>query len=156
MKFIADVMVGRLAKYLRMAGNNVIYVNDIDDDQLLKIAAAESRVVITRDTLMLERREFKNGLLKSIFIKDDKLVNQLKQVKSELKISLKPNLARCLVCNGLLSKVEKSDIKGKVPPYVYKTQDNFLFCKKCTKYYWRGTHYENIKNIFNIVNRTND
>ena len=99
MKFIADVMVGRLAKYLRMAGNDVIYINDIDDDQLLKIAAAENRVVITRDTLMLERREFKNGLLKSIFIKDDKLVNQLKQVKSELKISLKPNLTRCLVCN---------------------------------------------------------
>ena len=102
MKFIADVMVGKLAKYLRMAGYNVLYKNNIDDNDFIKIAINENRTALTRDSLMLMRREFKNGILKFLYIKDDKLDNQLKQVKTELKIVLKPNLNRCLKCNRVL------------------------------------------------------
>jgi uncharacterized protein with PIN domain len=148
MKFIADIMVGKLAKYLRMAGYDVIYMNDASDDEIIKIARKTNRVVLTRDSLMLERKDFKNGNIKYLHIKDVKLKNQLEQVKSELGLSLEPNLIRCIECNRKLVKVKKEDIKNKVPPYVYKTQENFLYCKKCDKYYWRGTHYNNIKNTF--------
>ncbi len=148
MKFIADIMVGRLAKYLRMAGYDVLYINTASDDQIIKKAGETDRIVLTRDSLMLARREFKKGTVKYLFIKDDKLKNQLNQIKSDLKVSLKPNLVRCIECNRKLIKVKKEDIKNKVPPYVYKTQQNFLYCKKCDKYYWRGTHYDNIRNTF--------
>ena len=153
MKFIADIMVGKLAKYLRMAGYDVLYVNDIDDDEIIKIAKDTGRIVLTRDSLMLIRKEFKNGILKFLFIEDDKLINQLKQIKSDLKILLKLNLIRCLECNKNLIEIKKSDVKNKVPPYVYKTQENFLYCSRCGKYYWRGTHYNNIKNIFQKINK---
>ena len=152
MKFIADIMVGKLAKYLRMAGNDVLYINDISDDEILKIAKNENRIVLTRDTLMLQRKDCKNNTIKSLLIKDDKILNQLKQIKSELQINLKPNLIRCLDCNEILVKVNKEDIPGKVPPYVYKTQKNFLYCSTCDKYYWRGTHYESIINTFKVIN----
>jgi len=145
-------MVGKLAKYLRMAGYDVLYVNDINDDEIIKIAKDTGRIVLTRDSLMLIRKEFKNGILKFLFIDDDKLINQLKQIKSDLKIPLKLNLIRCLECNKNLIEVKKADIKNKVPPYVYKTQENFLYCSRCDKYYWRGTHYSNIKNIFQKIN----
>ncbi|GAG69014.1 unnamed protein product, partial [marine sediment metagenome] len=148
MKFIADIMVGRLAKYLRMAGYDVLYINTASDDQIIKKAGETDRIVLTRDSLMLARREFKKGTVKYLFIKDDKLKNQLNQIKSDLKVSLKPNLVRCIECNRKLIKVKKEDVKNKVPPYVYKTQQNFLYCKKCDKYYWRGTHYDNIRNTF--------
>ncbi len=148
MKFIADIMVGRLAKYLRMAGYDVLYINTASDDQIIKKARETDRIVLTRDSLMLARREFKKGTVKYLFIKDDKLKNQLNQIKSDLKVLLKPNLVRCIECNRKLIKVKKEDIKNKVPPYVYKTQQNFLYCKKCDKYYWRGTHYDNIRNTF--------
>ncbi|GAI66952.1 unnamed protein product [marine sediment metagenome] len=148
MKFIADIMVGRLAKYLRMAGYDVLYINTASDDQIIKKAGETDRIVLTRDSLMLARREFKKGTVKYLFIKDDKLKNQLNQIKSDLKILLKPNLVRCIECNRKLIKVKKEDVKNKVPPYVYKTQQNFLYCKKCDKYYWRGTHYDNIRNTF--------
>lgn len=141
-------MVGRLAKYLRMAGYDVLYINTASDDQIIKKAGETDRIVLTRDSLMLARREFKKGTVKYLFIKDDKLKNQLNQIKSDLKISLKPNLVRCIECNRKLIKVKKEDVKNKVPPYVYKTQQNFLYCKKCDKYYWRGTHYDNIRNTF--------
>ncbi len=148
MKFIADIMVGKLAKYLRMAGLDVIYINTASDDEIIKIASDTDRMVLTRDSLMLARKEFKNGTLKNLYIKDEKLKNQLEQIKSDLKISLEPNLVRCVECNQLLIRVEKEDIKNKIPPYVFKTQKSFLYCKKCDKYYWKGTHYQNIKNIF--------
>ena len=148
MKFIADIMVGRLAKYLRMAGYDVLYINTASDDQIISKARETDRIVLTRDSLMLTRREFKKGTVKYLFIKDDKLKNQLNQIKSDLKVLLKPNLVRCIECNRKLIKVKKEDVKNKVPPYVYKTQQNFLYCKKCDKYYWRGTHYDNIRNTF--------
>lgn len=141
-------MVGRLAKYLRMAGYDVLYINTASDDQIISKARETDRIVLTRDSLMLARREFKKGIIKYLFIKDDKLKNQLNQIKSDLKVLLKPNLVRCIECNRKLIKVKKEDVKNKVPPYVYKTQQNFLYCKKCDKYYWRGTHYDNIRNTF--------
>ncbi len=148
MKFIADIMVGKLAKYLRMAGWDVLYMNDASDDEIIKIACKTGRIVLTRDSLMLTRREFKNGTLKYLHIKDEKLKKQLGQIKSELHLSLKPDLVRCIECNRILVKVGKEEIKNMVPPYVYKTQENFLYCKNCDKYYWRGTHYHNIKKTF--------
>lgn len=151
MKFIADIMAGKLARYLRMAGNDVLYINGINDDDILKIAESEDRIVLTRDSLMLLRRPFKNNSIKSIFIKDDRVVNQLKQIKNDLGISLKPNLIRCLECNTRLLKAQKENLKDKVPPYVYKTQNDFLHCPKCEKYYWRGTHYESINNAFKLL-----
>ncbi|MDD5622537.1 MAG: Mut7-C RNAse domain-containing protein [Actinomycetota bacterium] len=148
MRFIADIMVGKLAKYLRMAGHDVLYINTASDDEIIKIAIDTGRMVLTRDSLMLARKEFKNGTLKNLYIKNEKLKNQLGQIKSDLKISLKPNLVRCVECNQILVRVKKEDIKNKIPPYVFKTQQGFLYCKKCDKYYWKGTHYQNIKNIF--------
>jgi len=148
MKFIADIMVGKLARYMRMAGYDVMYINTASDDEIIKIARETDRIILTRDSLMLARREFKKGIIKYLYIKEDKLENQLDQIKLDLKVSLKPNLVRCIECNEKLIKVKKEDVKNKVPPYVYKTQKNFLYCKNCDKYYWRGTHYQNIKSTF--------
>jgi uncharacterized protein len=152
MKFIADIMVGKLARYLRMAGNDVLYINNISDDEILKIAKSEGRIVLTRDSLMLLRRPLANNSIKSVFIKDDRVIKQLKQIKNDLRIPLKPNLIRCLECNAELLKAQKETLKDKVPNYVYKTQKDFLHCPKCDKYYWRGTHYDNIYNAFKLIN----
>jgi uncharacterized protein len=152
MKFIADIMVGKLARYLRMTGNDVLYINNIDDDEILEIAKNDERIVLTRDSLMLLRRPFRNNSIRSVFIKDDNIIKQLRQIKSDLGIPLKPNLLRCLECNTELLKAQKENLKDKVPLYVYKTQKDFLHCPKCDKYYWRGTHYDNINDFFKLIN----
>lgn len=151
MKFVADIMVGKLAKYLRMAGYDVKYINNVTDEELTRIAKNEKRILLTRDSLLLMKKEFKNEHIKAILIKGDNLIEQLEQVKSELGIRLKPNLIRCLKCNQILTSVDKKEVKDKVPPYVYATQQNFLYCKNCSQYYWRGTHYDNIKDIFQKI-----
>jgi len=85
MKFIADIMVGKLARYLRMAGNDVLYINNISDDEILKIAKSEGRIVLTRDSLMLLRRPFANNSIKSVFIKDDKVISNSNKLKMILE-----------------------------------------------------------------------
>ena len=148
MKFIADIMVGKLARYLRMAGYDVAYFNDASDDFILETAMEEDRIVLTRDTLMLKRRQFINGALKSVFISDDDIRKQLIQVRSELNIILGPDLIRCLICNDELVKVLKKDVRNIVSPYVYKTKNEFMHCNGCGKYYWRGTHYDYMDDFF--------
>ena len=148
MKFIADIMVGKLARYLRMAGYDVAYFNDASDDFILKTAMEEDRIVLKRDSLKHERRQFINGIIKSVFISDDAIRKQLIQVRSELNIILGPDLIRCLICNDELVKVLKKDVRSNVPPYVYKTQDEFMHCNGCDKYYWRGTLYDYMDDFF--------
>lgn len=155
-RFIADVMVGRLARYLRMAGYDVIYSNDAHDDLIIDIAAKENRVVLTRDTMMLKRKQFNNGILKSVFINDDSLREQLLQVSSYMNLELKPDLIICLICNSPLKTVSRENVKNHVPAYVYKTQDNFKYCRNCGKYYWRGTHFDYIEKYFNELNNTRE
>ena len=152
-KFIADIMVGRLARYLRMAGMDVSYNNHYDDARIIETAKAESRIVLTRDALMLERRDCKNNTVKYLFIKSSKLCEQLKQVKNELGLKLEPNLIRCIECNAYLENVAKSTLEDKVPPYVYRTQKFFMYCTVCKKYYWRGTHYSNIQKYFDKIRK---
>ncbi len=152
MKFIADVMVGKLAKYLRMAGYDVAYVNDMKDDKIIEIARNEDRTILTRDRLMLERRDIRNHIIKSVFIEDDSLSVQLNQLKNELHIDLRPSLTRCIDCNTCLKEIKKENVKKQIPDYVYSTQNYFLLCTSCKKLYWRGTHYRNINKFFNKLN----
>jgi len=151
MKFIADIMLGKLARYLRMAGHDVLYFNNMDDVEILKTAKAQDRIILTRDRLMLKRRECENRIIGSMLIKDDKLLAQLKQVKDNFCIEMKPLLIRCPECNSMLEKVDKPGIEAKIPPYVFKTQKKFLYCTKCNKYYWRGTHFDNICRTFELI-----
>ncbi|MBM3704970.1 MAG: hypothetical protein FJW66_00450 [Actinobacteria bacterium] len=152
MEFIADIMVGKLAKYLRMAGNDVLYDNSFSDEEILEIAKKDNRIILTRDSVMLQRKECVKKIIRSILIKDDRLAGQLRQVKTELQLDLKPNLVRCIDCNSMLSEVEKKDVENRVPAYVFKTQEHFLYCCICNKYYWRGTHYESINKTFKNIN----
>ena len=75
MKFIADIMLGRLARYLRMAGNDVLYFNNINDVEILCIAKDQDRIILTRDSLMLLRKDCKNKVISSILIRDLSLIH---------------------------------------------------------------------------------
>jgi len=150
-KFVADIMVGKLARYLRMCGFDVVYDNYFDDAKIVEIAMQQSRIILTRDALMLKRRDCSSNAVKSIFIKSTRLAEQLAQLKDELDLIIEPDLIRCIECNTVLQDIEKVCVKDKVPAYVYETQKSFMFCPSCIKYYWRGTHYENIKKYFDKI-----
>jgi len=137
LKFIADAMLGRLARWLRILGYDVVYESSISDDDLIARAIHERRIILTMDRKLTERESAKNSLL----IKSPSYKEQLKQVITHYNIDYKSGIfTRCLVCNSLLVSIEKEKIKDRVPPYVYSTQDEFDICSQCGRIYWSGTH----------------
>jgi len=143
MKFLCDQMLGTLAKWLRLFGFDVFYSNDrLSDDELIKIAVKEKMTIISRDKELIKRSEKQN--LTTIFIKTIVLDEQLVKVASISPIEEKKILTRCNLCNTIIENIDKSDVEGSVPIKVFENNDEFWYCKKCKKYYWRGTHYDKI------------
>jgi len=137
-RLIADSMLGRLAKALRMLGFDVAYAPFTEDRELIRQAHDESRILLTRDTGIVRRRD----LPRHVFIGSDHVREQLAQVMRELGLTLDRQAAftRCIVCNELLCEVAKESVRPEVPPYVYHTQERFARCPGCRRTYWRGTH----------------
>jgi len=140
-KFLADKMLGKLVTWLRILGFDTIYSPSDEDSSLILIARKENRILLTRDTNLIKRKIICDFL----FIKSDKWEEQLFEIINGLKIklSLKSKIfSRCSLCNSITIKKEKLEVKDFVPPYVYLTQNEFVYCPTCKKYYWKGTHWE--------------
>ncbi len=150
MRFIADSMLGRLARWLRLLGYDTLYYPQIEDRLLLKIAREDNRILLTRDTRLVKVR----GLQHFLLLKESNPFRQLKNLimTFELKLNDKSGsvegaaiLSRCAVCNASLNNIPKEEVKGFVPQYVYQTSDIFRQCSRCGKLYWKGTHPEKFK-----------
>jgi uncharacterized protein with PIN domain len=141
MKFIADCMLGKLAKWLRILGYDTLYFHEIADDELLNKALTTGRILLTRDTKLFSQIPSNSGL----FIESDHLEDQLKQVTLALHLDLSQNmLTRCLECNTELERVEKKEVESRVPDFIYHTHNGFSRCPHCGKVYWKGSHQAHI------------
>lgn len=134
-------MLGRLAKWLRILGYDTLYLGDVEDHVLAKVAIAQRRVLLTRDMELAGKRGFT-----SLLIRSGNLREQLIQVIEELGLKLESEvwLSRCPLCNHLLLPVHKESVRGEVPAYVFATQERFVRCLHCHKVYWPGTHLDRI------------
>ncbi len=136
-------MLGRLARWLRAFGFDVIYHPFADDRQLLRWARQRPAILITRDTHLAEVRG-----VRVIFLRRDHLHDQLRQVVTEAPIDLSQvahPLTRCTACNHPLRTVNKDTVKDRIPPYVYATHHLFALCPACGRIYWQGTHATRIR-----------
>lgn len=145
MKFLADSMLGKLAKWLRLLGYDTLYQRDAEDRELVRIALQEDRVLLTRDNELAGRRMVRD---RTLFIDSQSTWSQLRQVIRHFGLESENSLfTRCLVCNAVLEDIPKSSVEGLVPPYVYQTQDRFQRCPSCSRIYWRGTHVEHVMDV---------
>ena len=140
-RFVADTMLGRLAKWLRILGYDTLYPGQETDQRLARIAAEEGRILLTRDTGLASRKGFQKLLVQS-----SRLSEQLAQVIEVFGLNINDRtLSLCLLCNRPLREIEKDGIRDRVPPYVYRTQSRFYQCSECSKIYWTGTHFDHIR-----------
>ena len=145
-RFIVDMNVGKLARWLRMIGYDALFINGIDDDRLIDIALAEERVVLTKDTQIMRRRVVTSGRLKVVLIEKDNPKEQLGQVVKTLSLDWQSGqFTRCLECNHKLVPRTQEEVKELVPPYVFRTQNQYMQCPSCLRVYWRGTHWQRMR-----------
>ncbi len=137
MRFIADAMLGRLARWLRFLGFDTFYCSGISDSRLIRIAREQDRVILTRDTRLTEVKGLKHYLL----IRANDSFGQLVEVVDSLKLRRFNLFSRCVKCNGELAKIiDKAEIKDSVPEFVFLQHNDFLKCADCGKIYWEGSH----------------
>ncbi len=144
-KFLCDFMLGKLAKYLRMLGFDTYYEKEVSSLKMEFIAHTENRIIITRN----KKYQNKENCL---FLTTDNPKEQLLIVLNKFALFDKIKLAsRCLLCNEMVKKIDKKDVKGKVPYYVFQTKAEFSYCPICGRIYWPGTHYEKMREFLKEI-----
>ncbi len=153
MQFIADAMLGRLAKWLRLLGYDTLFAGDlpVSDDEILMIAEEEGRTLITRDKNLYARA--KGAGIPAYFLNDSDVEHQLASLARAGIIELKeePSTLICPRCNGKLVPVSKKEVEGLVPTTVLDTHDQFWVCTNCGQVYWEGTHWKRMKELIQRV-----
>jgi len=146
MKFIADMMLGRLARWLRLYGYDTLYGIE-NDDEIIATAKREERVILTKDVALARRAE---RLGVNVFLlRSNSLEGQVEELMS-LGVEfgeLFPPKARCPKCNGPIKAVPKEAAKGKVPRRVYENYNEFYVCQNCGQIYWPGKQWREMLKI---------
>lgn len=145
MRFVADAMLGRLAKWLRLVGYDTLYWRGASA-RLVRLALADNRVVLTRDTRIAPR--LPPQLV--CFITSDYYDEQLNQVIE--RFGVPPHIGcLCVRCNLPLEPINKESVANEIPPFVWRTQERFTRCPGCLRIYWEGTHYARMKDTIRRV-----
>ncbi|MCX5907972.1 MAG: Mut7-C RNAse domain-containing protein [Deltaproteobacteria bacterium] len=143
MKFIVDRTVGKLGKYLRMLGFDVIYDPGGSREEMAARASNEERVILTRSQKNLGKGDPRG--IRSVG--SDNPRDQLAEVLGHFRLKPGANrfFSRCLFCNEELLPLAKERAEGKVPDFIYQAYDSFHLCPRCQRIYWPGTHYRRMK-----------
>ena len=136
-KFVADHMLGSLARWLRMMGYDTVYDKRLDDPMIAAMAREQGRFVLTRDKELAKEPG-------AFFVEADDLDEQLKAVGQKFVLKFNEEGIRCSSCNGELADLPKEQAKPDVPEGAYSGNEKFWRCTKCGKVYWKGTHWRGI------------
>jgi len=128
-RFVADHMLGSLARWLRMMGYDTVYDKSLDDKQLAELARAESRFLLTRDRELAKEPG-------ALLLEQDDLDSQLKVAGEKFGLKYNESLIRCSTCNGDLVQLPKEEAKSAVPEGAYAGNDRFWKCSRCGKVFW--------------------
>ena len=145
--FLADIMLKKLCRWLRIFGVSTIYAGNYteDDDEIIKLAIEKKMVLLTADEALYNKAR---DYVKAILLEGTDLVAQIEQINKEVKLGLSSKfLAKtlCAQCNSKLKVVGKDAVRGKVFTSVLRNHRKFWLCQECGKIYWQGSHWKKIR-----------
>ncbi len=140
-RFILDVHLGKLARYLRMLGFDAAYDRGWDNCMLIDLSLRHERIILTRGLGILKQSRVTHGY----WLRHPKPRQQLREVMLALDLfrQLQP-FTRCMDCNGRIQPLDKADIRGQIAPNILQRFREFRQCQDCRKIYWRGAHYKHM------------
>ena len=139
-RFVIDGMLGSLARWLRLLGYDADYDNRRDDAELVRLARAENRVLLTRDRELAARRG-----VQALLIASQVLDEQLAQVTAAFPRPAGSEPARCPVCNTALVPATPEELADRLPAYVLHKHHDFRCCPGCDRVYWPGSHWQTMQ-----------
>ena len=153
MRFITDGMLGKLTRWLRMLGQDVEYSRSLNDEQLIKTAKAENRILLTRDLKLyqLARKRGVNTTLVRGATEAEKLASLAKRFNFKLEIDV--TVSRCPKCNTPVKSISKDKIVDMIPETTSTYYDEFWECPGCGQIYWRGSHWRRIEKTLKEARR---
>jgi len=141
-RFLADAMLGRLARWLRILGFDCAYASEIPDAELVRRAAAEGRILLSRDRSLPEEWRLPGILL----VRSEEPREQIREIVRAFDLAGAVRLfSRCSECNEPLRPAQEDEVSARVPPRVRASHDAFLACPACGRVYWEGSHTERIR-----------
>ena len=149
MKFVADCMLGRLAKWLKILGFDVLFFAKAEDKDLVELSRREGRVLLTRDSGLIEKTRKRQNRL---FVKSDDWEDQVAQVLDEYGLwdEVRPN-SRCIECNRPLKPLARERARNLVTPYVLEQAASFALCPGCDRVFWQGTHFGDMERKIEVL-----
>lgn len=137
-RFMLDAHLGKLARYLRLLGFDTRYAKDVDDAGIAACAAAEQRIVLTRDRGLLKRAAVTRGY----WLRSTAPRRQLAEVVDAFDLaSLVAPFTRCMICNGKLEHLPEASVRQRLPASVRGRFTAVSRCPGCGRLYWPGSHH---------------
>ena len=149
-RFIADINIRDIVKYMRALGLDVRYDALLSPREIIRISKRENRTILTKSRKLLKFRNVTHG----IFIRPGTTVEQIRGIIDYLSLrELIEPFSRCLQCNIPLVGVSKDRILDRIPAKTREFYDEYSYCTACDSIYWKGTHYMNIKKVVDEILR---
>jgi uncharacterized protein len=150
-RFIADGHLGKLARDLRLLGLDVLYHPVAEDRQLLNVATAEKRALLTRDRRLLMHAIVRHGY----YLRSQQAFDQTIEVlrRFDLSSALAP-FTRCLRCNAPLEQVQKAQVIEQLEPLTRIYYEQFRRCSGCGQVYWAGSHFDKLQSRIKDIRAT--
>jgi uncharacterized protein with PIN domain len=131
-----------------MLGYDTLFINPIDDAELIRIAGEEGRILISGDRGIFQRKFLKSGKIEGFLVDTYQApLLQLRQITERFCHESPTPFVRCLECNTLLIPKGREAAKGKVPPYVYQTALAYVYCPRCEQFFWEGDHVKRMRAV---------
>lgn len=143
-RFVLDVHLGKLARWLRMLGFDTLYDRNYEDAEIVDIAAAERRIILTRDRGLLKHSKVTHGC----WVRATDPRRQIHEVvrRLDLRSQFAP-FTRCMECNGETVERPPGEVVDRVPPRARERSSTFYQCAACGRIYWEGTHVARMRRL---------
>lgn len=145
MKLIADGMLGKLTRWLRILGHDVKYSSKMDDAQLITISKKERRILLTRDLELYKQATAKG--IDTFYLEGQTGEEKLARLADRFDIDLNIDMAtsRCPKCNTRVKPIPKEKVMNSVEKNTFAHYNEFWKCPKCGQIYWQGAHWVGLK-----------